>query len=416
MADVTPTPLPMKEAKRFWKDKMPTAAKNFDALADAAHTKAFMVSGLNRMDQVCGVYEAMYQAIDAGETLAEFRARIPKIIADQGWNDYRTDLIFRTNIQSAYMSGRYAQMAATAKTRPYWQYSAINDSRTRPAHAYMHGKVFPADSPIWDTWYPPNGYKCRCGVKSLSERQLGKRGLKVSDDPTGKTFVPTDPKTGLRLPARKLRPDPGWSQNVGKDWLGGLSPSEIAEKDIAWRTAVTQPARMPSLATLDRRHLLPVSEADLLANGLSNDDYLRAFLSEFDIKDLNESKVVTLPGANIPMVVGRGLFADPKTGNPQIRKGGRERYVRLLARTLLNPYEIWMNPGDEGKGLRPYLTLIRLFRDADDTVCGGSVVVVSGRSWTSKTLFQTDAKPERILQYLKSQRKGSLLYREKVAK
>ena len=46
----------------------------------------------------------------------------------------------------------------------------------------MNGKVFSADHPIWDTWYPPNGFRCRCQVVTLSKRQVEERGLKVEEE------------------------------------------------------------------------------------------------------------------------------------------------------------------------------------------------------------------------------------------
>ena len=68
------------------------------------------------------------------------------------------------------------------RLRPYWQYDAVNDSHTRPSHLAMDGRVFPADSPVWDTWYPPNGFRCRCTVTTLSARQVKERGLKVETE------------------------------------------------------------------------------------------------------------------------------------------------------------------------------------------------------------------------------------------
>ena len=46
----------------------------------------------------------------------------------------------------------------------------------------MDGRVFRADDPIWDTWFPPNGFKCRCTVKTLSKRQMEQRGLTVETE------------------------------------------------------------------------------------------------------------------------------------------------------------------------------------------------------------------------------------------
>ena len=91
----------------------------------------------------------------------------------------RVDLIFRTNIQTAYNVGHYEQMTdpGVMKLRPFWQYDAVNDTHTRPSHLAMDGKVFPADHPVWNTWFPPNGFRCRCTVRTLSKRQVEAREI-----------------------------------------------------------------------------------------------------------------------------------------------------------------------------------------------------------------------------------------------
>ena len=78
----------------------------------------------------------------------------------------------------------------------------------RPEHEMMNGKVFRADDPVWDEWFPPNGYGCRCTVKSLSERQIQERGLKVEEEPPSSV---TDGSVG------PVRPDKGFRNNPGKD-------------------------------------------------------------------------------------------------------------------------------------------------------------------------------------------------------
>ena len=102
----------------------------------------------------------------------------------EGITPYQAENIFRTNIQTAYNVGHYKQMTepGVKALRPYWQYDAVNDSKTRPSHLAMDGRVFMADDPIWDTWFPPNGFKCRCTVKTLSKRQMEQRGLTVETE------------------------------------------------------------------------------------------------------------------------------------------------------------------------------------------------------------------------------------------
>ncbi|MDY0397140.1 MAG: phage minor head protein [Desulfuromonas thiophila] len=105
---------------------------------------------------------------------------------------------------------------------------------TRPSHAAQHGKVYRHDHPYWDTWYPPNGFRCRCSVRTLSDRQLQSRGLTPeTDDPTGKLIEPVDPVTGGKMPARLMMPDKGFGLNPGKTWR------EFDQ--VVWQQASTWP-------------------------------------------------------------------------------------------------------------------------------------------------------------------------------
>jgi uncharacterized protein with gpF-like domain len=36
-----------------------------------------------------------------------------------------------------------------------------------------------ADHPFWDTWYPPNGFRCRCGVVTLSADNVRDENCKL---------------------------------------------------------------------------------------------------------------------------------------------------------------------------------------------------------------------------------------------
>ncbi len=217
-------PLTNQEAADFWADKAKVSPSQFRKLTAEAKVKAFAVAGIARGAELDSMFNALQKAIDKGVSFKKFKDEVAAIAERRGWTGPRArrlDTIFRTNIQTAYNVGRYRQMLDTVATRPYWQYSAVNDSRTRPTHAAMDGKIFPHDHPFWDKWYPPNGFRCRCGVVSLSEDDVRDEGLKVeTQDPTGRLIEPVDPTTGARMPARQLMPDPGFKHHPGKSYWG----------------------------------------------------------------------------------------------------------------------------------------------------------------------------------------------------
>ncbi len=214
-------PVAPDAAIAFWRAKSAMTEKEALALAEGERWRAFWVAGLTRHDQIQCVYDAIGKVLENGETLTDFRQRIAGVIQSQGWHGYRVETIFRTNIQQAYSAGRYARMQGVKSSRPYWQYLAIMDKRVRPSHAILHEKVYPADHEFWASNYPPNGFRCRCTVVTLSERQVKAQGLTV-EKAMPQPGVWTDPKTSKKYPVQFPGADRGWRNNPGRDWMASL--------------------------------------------------------------------------------------------------------------------------------------------------------------------------------------------------
>jgi SPP1 gp7 family putative phage head morphogenesis protein len=195
-----------------------------DALA-CFRDRALWISGITKAELLSDIKEELIRAIEEGQSLQEFQKAMPEIFERHGYtraNPWRIETIYRTNLQDAFQGGRLRQKTepAVLAARPYWRYVATRDAATRPSHAAMHGKIYPADHPIWQTWHPPNGFNCRCDVQTLSAREVERSGWTIeSEDPTGRLFEPTDPETGAKLPARALMPDPGWDHLPGRQDL-----------------------------------------------------------------------------------------------------------------------------------------------------------------------------------------------------
>ncbi|WP_018752664.1 phage minor head protein [Paenibacillus sanguinis] len=203
-----------QEALEFFGDKLTLQPEEFYKLADEYRYKAFTVSGYSKITVLKRFQDELLNAIDEGQTMQQFRSNMNDFLQRRGYEgitNFQADNIYRTNIQTAYQVGHYKQMTdpTVLRLRPYWQYDAVNDSRTRPSHLAMDGKVFRADDPIWDTWYPPNGFRCRCGVTTLSERQVRERGLMVE------TSAPVSAEVNGQF--TNVIPDPHFSTNPAKE-------------------------------------------------------------------------------------------------------------------------------------------------------------------------------------------------------
>lgn len=212
---LTTTEFTFEEAIKYFGDKLVLTPKQFYALAEEYRSLAFTVSGYTRVQTLKKFHDEILNSIENGLTMEEFRQEMNDFLEAKGYEGltaFQADNIFRTNVQSAYNAGHYEAMTSpmVKKLRPYWQYDAVNDRNTRPSHLAMDGKVFPADSPVWDTWYPPNGFRCRCGVRTLSERQVREMGLKVEDEA---------PTMGELTDGRvvNILPDPSFSTNTAKE-------------------------------------------------------------------------------------------------------------------------------------------------------------------------------------------------------
>lgn len=204
-----------RSALEFLKKKKPMTEEEYNRISDRAKAKAFTVAGYTKAEVLDRFLLELQRACEEGVTKAEFERRMEDFLSQEGFetlNPYRADVIFRTNIQTAFNSGHYKSMTdkTTLRMRPYWQYKTAGDNRVRDEHRIMADRVYPATHPIWDTWYPPNGYRCRCSVVSLTEEQVKKRGLTVYE----KAPKYVDYSTGE---IKQYHPDKGFGHNPAKE-------------------------------------------------------------------------------------------------------------------------------------------------------------------------------------------------------
>lgn len=214
---------------------VPTA--RWTDLMHSAHDRAFVVAGAMKADLLGDFAGAVDQAIRDGRSIDWFREQFDSIVDRHGWayrgeRNWRSRVIYNTNMQSSYAAGRLAQLRdpALQEVAPYWMYRHGGSADPRPDHLSWDKLVLPADDPWWKEHYPPNGWGCKCYVVAVSEAQARRLGGRL-EPPPGE-----DPPGAI---------DAGWDympgDTVSAELLG------LAEAKVPYLPAPVGAAMWPSL-------------------------------------------------------------------------------------------------------------------------------------------------------------------------
>ena len=71
---------------------------------------------------------------------------------------------------SATMAAKWEQFSEDGD-RYYLQYRTAKDDKVRPEHAALDGVTLPMSDSFWETYYPPNGWNCRCTVVQVRKQK-----------------------------------------------------------------------------------------------------------------------------------------------------------------------------------------------------------------------------------------------------
>lgn len=172
-------PVTFLEALQYAHSKKVVLPDEFYSMDLKTRQMATTVSFLSSLEQAESVIKSLNKTLASGGTFNDFQ----KLLAESEivLPKHYLDNVFRTNIQSAYGHGRWQQQQRNKDKRQYLMYSAINDSRVRPAHLALNRIVLPIDHPFWLTHYPPLGFRCRCTVIALTQKQALKYGITPDD-------------------------------------------------------------------------------------------------------------------------------------------------------------------------------------------------------------------------------------------
>lgn len=110
---------------------------------------------------------------------------------------------------SAEMAGRWESFMEDGDEY-YLQYRTAGDDLVRPEHAALDGVTLPPSDSFWDSYYPPNGWNCRCTVVQV---------LRSTNEPTDRAEALRRGKEALSKDKKGMfRFNPGKQQKTFPDY------------------------------------------------------------------------------------------------------------------------------------------------------------------------------------------------------
>lgn len=253
---------------RYFEKKLNLPTNSYLDVLGEEHDYFFMVAGANRNEVLLAFREAVDDAIANGETLEGFRKRFDEIVARTGWDykggrNWRTRIIYDTNVYAAYNRGRLQQHLDLADVMPYWEYHHHDNAHPRQEHIDLDGTILPASDPFWRYYYPIKAYGCHCTVTAHDEDDLKEMGRTVSPSPE----IEWEEKlVGTRSGnPRKVKVPKGYDVGFQPHNFERLTAGRNADVDqLLFNKAVTAE---PKLASLLIENVLQNPRAMMLLNG-----------------------------------------------------------------------------------------------------------------------------------------------------
>lgn len=119
---------------------------------------AFIFSGLKTHAQLMEATTMLLDDKGKVRNFEQFARDFNKI--NKNYNQNYLEAEWQFAISSSQSAANWAKIDKTGRYN--LQYRTANDDRVRDNHRVLHDITLPQDDPFWLSYYPPNGWRCRC--------------------------------------------------------------------------------------------------------------------------------------------------------------------------------------------------------------------------------------------------------------
>ena len=164
-----------------------------DIMRQRLQRSNYIFSGIKTFHELNEAFPSLLDENGNRKPFERFLNDVQKINDTYNANYLRAEYNFVQS--SAQMAAKWEQFSEDGD-RYNLQYRTAGDSKVRPAHAALNGVTLPPSDPFWQTYYPPNGWNCRCTVVQVRKSKYPvtphdeamKRGEEALQDDTKGIF------------------------------------------------------------------------------------------------------------------------------------------------------------------------------------------------------------------------------------
>ena len=128
----------------------------------------YIFSGIKTFHELNEAFPSMLDENGRQKPFERFLNDVRKI--DETYNANYLHSEYNFVSASAEMAAKWEQFSEDGD-RYYLQYRTAHDDKVRPEHAALDGVTLPMSDPFWESYYPPNGWNCRCSVAQVRKQK-----------------------------------------------------------------------------------------------------------------------------------------------------------------------------------------------------------------------------------------------------
>lgn len=191
------------EAISFFRQKGYRIGFDYRDVWQQEHQAAFTVAKAMQLDLLQDIRGELDAALANGTTLATFQKALTPRLQARGWwgkqervdpadgeaklvqlgSPRRLQVIFDTNLATAYSEGQWERIQRNKALFPFLEYVRTASTNPRHTHLTYAGLVLPADDAFWQVHQPVKEWGCKCTVVQHTQRMLEREGLQVGTAP-----------------------------------------------------------------------------------------------------------------------------------------------------------------------------------------------------------------------------------------